>query len=49
MLFLKNIQALAHDEVNVLYEIQHTEALVGANISNLLKDNKQEVLFWPKT
>ncbi|MDR5609999.1 MULTISPECIES: hypothetical protein [unclassified Arsenophonus] len=49
MPFLKEIQALADDEVNVLYEIQHTEPLVGANISDLLKDDKQEVLFWPKT
>ncbi|WP_334468562.1 hypothetical protein [Arsenophonus sp. PmNCSU2021_1] len=47
--FLKNIQTLADDEVNVLYEIQHTEPLVGAKISDLLKDDQQEVLFWPKT
>ncbi|HGJ5884514.1 hypothetical protein [Arsenophonus sp.] len=47
--FLKEIKALADNEVNVLYEIQHTESLVGANISDLLKDDQQEVLFWPKT
>ncbi|MFS1563725.1 MAG: hypothetical protein ACL7AX_09465 [Candidatus Arsenophonus phytopathogenicus] len=47
--FLKEIQALADDEVNLLYEIHHTESLVVANISDLLKDDQQEVLFWPKT
>lgn len=43
--FLKEIQSLADDGVNVLYEIQHIEPLVGANISDLVKDNQQEFLF----
>ncbi|HGJ5898380.1 hypothetical protein [Arsenophonus apicola] len=47
--YLKDINSLAINEINVLYEIQYSEPLVGANISALLKDGKHEVLFWPKT
>lgn len=35
--YLKDKTTLANDKINVLYEIQYTEPLVGANISALLK------------
>lgn len=47
--YLKDKTTLANDKINVLYEIQYTEPLVGANISALLKNGKHDVLFWPKT
>ncbi|MFS1538252.1 MAG: hypothetical protein ACL7BU_05630 [Candidatus Phlomobacter fragariae] len=47
--FLKDKLELIGNEISVFYEIQHIEALVDANISGLLNDGKDKVLFWPQT
>ncbi|MDR5612342.1 MAG: hypothetical protein RAM36_04820 [Arsenophonus sp.] len=43
--FLKEIQSLADDEVNVLYEIQHTVRMNTANIEQHEWDNHLYALF----
>ncbi|MGO4303018.1 hypothetical protein [Cupriavidus sp. RAF12] len=45
--FRAELEYLGPDVINVLYEIERTTALAGPNITDLLRDGEEEVVFLP--